>query len=64
MTPPASPRPGTVSSLVASSLPRSAWVQVFVAGWIATLVILAATIWGFIFYAPLTYGTPGLDVAA
>ena len=34
-----------------------------VAGWIATLVILAATIWGFIFYAPLTYGTPGLDVA-
>jgi dolichyl-phosphate-mannose-protein mannosyltransferase len=34
-----------------------------IAGWIATLVILAATIWGFIFYAPLTYGTPGLDVA-
>ncbi|KAJ5458259.1 Glycosyl transferasefamily 39 [Penicillium sp. IBT 31633x] len=33
-----------------------------IAGWIATLVILAATIWGFIFYAPLTYGTPGLDV--
>jgi dolichyl-phosphate-mannose-protein mannosyltransferase len=34
-----------------------------IAGWIATLIILAATIWGFIFYAPLTYGTPGLDVA-
>ncbi|GES58799.1 mannosyltransferase PMTI [Aspergillus terreus] len=34
-----------------------------VAGWIASLVILAATIWGFCFYAPLTYGTPGLDVA-
>ncbi|KAJ5902373.1 hypothetical protein N7495_002901 [Penicillium taxi] len=34
-----------------------------VAAWIATLVILGATIWGFCFYAPLTYGTPGLDVA-
>lgn len=33
------------------------------AGWLATLVILAVTIWGFCFYAPLTYGTPGLDVA-
>ncbi|KAL4737546.1 Dolichyl-phosphate-mannose-protein mannosyltransferase-domain-containing protein [Aspergillus similis] len=34
-----------------------------VAGWIASLTILAATIWGFWFFAPLTYGTPGLDVA-
>ena len=34
-----------------------------VAGWIATLVILGATIYGFWFFAPLTYGTPGLDVA-
>ncbi|KAL4969272.1 dolichyl-phosphate-mannose-protein mannosyltransferase [Aspergillus stella-maris] len=33
------------------------------AGWIASLTILAATIWGFWFFAPLTYGTPGLDVA-
>lgn len=33
-----------------------------IAGWVATLVILAVTIWGFCFYAPLTYGTPGLDV--
>lgn len=33
-----------------------------VAGWIATLVILGATIYGFWFFAPLTYGTPGLDV--
>lgn len=33
------------------------------AGWLATLVILAVTIWCFCFYAPLTYGTPGLDVA-
>lgn len=33
-----------------------------VAGWIATLVILGATFWGFCFYAPITYGTPGLDV--
>lgn len=34
-----------------------------IAGWIATLVILGATFWGFCFFAPLTYGTPGLDVA-
>jgi dolichyl-phosphate-mannose-protein mannosyltransferase len=33
------------------------------AGWFATSIILAATIWGFWFFAPLTYGTPGLDVA-
>ncbi|KAJ6120311.1 hypothetical protein N7523_004591 [Penicillium sp. IBT 18751x] len=32
------------------------------AGWAATAVILGATIWGFCFYAPLTYGLPGLDV--
>jgi len=36
--------------------------QSFIAGWAATIVILAATIYGFWFYAPLTYGTPGLDV--
>ena len=36
--------------------------QSFVAGWLATLVILGITIWGFCFYAPITYGTPGLDV--
>ncbi|KAJ9207469.1 mannosyltransferase PmtI [Paecilomyces variotii] len=35
----------------------------YLAAWIATTVILAATIAGFLFYAPLTYGTPGLDVA-
>lgn len=33
-----------------------------IAGWIATLVILAFTIYGFVYFAPLTYGTPGLDV--
>ena len=33
-----------------------------IAAWIATLVILGATIWGFCFFAPLTFGTPGLDV--
>ncbi|KAJ5180447.1 hypothetical protein N7492_003657 [Penicillium capsulatum] len=32
------------------------------AGWAVTLAILAVTVWGFCFYAPLTYGTPGLDV--
>ena len=30
--------------------------------WIATIVILAAVIWGFAFFFPLTYGWPGLDV--
>lgn len=34
-----------------------------IAAWIATLVILGATIWSFCFFVPLTYGTPGLDVA-
>lgn len=34
-----------------------------IAGWLATLAILGVTFWGFCFYAPLTYGTPGLDVA-
>ncbi|KAL1963856.1 hypothetical protein VTN77DRAFT_7788 [Rasamsonia byssochlamydoides] len=37
--------------------------QSLIAGWSATIVILAATIYGFLFFAPLTYGTPGLDVA-
>ena len=31
--------------------------------WIATGVILTATLWSFLFFAPLTYGSPGLDVA-
>ncbi|KAH6496737.1 hypothetical protein HBI55_088550 [Parastagonospora nodorum] len=31
--------------------------------WIVTGVILAATLWSFLFFAPLTYGSPGLDVA-
>lgn len=30
--------------------------------WIATGVILSATLWCFFFFAPLTYGKPGLDV--
>lgn len=34
----------------------------YLATWIATAVILAATIAGFVYFAPLTYGTPGLDV--
>lgn len=31
--------------------------------WAATLVILAAVLYGFVFFFPLTYGWPGLDVA-
>ncbi|OAL74525.1 mannosyltransferase [Trichophyton violaceum] len=37
--------------------------QSLLAIWAATIAILGATIWGFGFFAPLTYGTPGLDVA-
>ncbi|KAJ5247034.1 hypothetical protein N7468_002017 [Penicillium chermesinum] len=37
-------------------------IKSVIAGWVATLAILAVTIWGFVFFAPLTYGTPGLDV--
>lgn len=37
--------------------------QSAMATWAATMAILSAVIWGFWFYAPLTYGTPGLDVA-
>lgn len=31
--------------------------------WIATGVILAVVFWSFFFFAPLTYGTPGLSVS-
>ncbi|KAI7267977.1 protein O-mannosyl-transferase 1 [Hortaea werneckii] len=31
--------------------------------WAASGVILAVLVWGFLFFAPLTYGKPGLDVA-
>ncbi|KAL5337829.1 Dolichyl-phosphate-mannose-protein mannosyltransferase-domain-containing protein [Aspergillus crustosus] len=37
-------------------------IKSLIAGWVATLTILGATIWGFWFFAPLTYGTPGLDI--
>lgn len=32
------------------------------AAWAATGLVLSVTIWGFWFFAPLTYGTPGLNV--
>jgi dolichyl-phosphate-mannose-protein mannosyltransferase len=32
------------------------------AAWAATVAIYAAVMWGFWFFAPLTYGKPGLDV--
>lgn len=38
--------------------------QSMMATWAATVAILGIVIWGFGFFAPLTYGTPGLDVAA
>lgn len=37
--------------------------QSLLATWAASGVILAVLIWGFMFFAPLTYGKPGLDVA-
>lgn len=36
--------------------------QSLLAMWAATVVILSAVIYGFLFFAPLTYGSPGLDV--
>jgi dolichyl-phosphate-mannose-protein mannosyltransferase len=36
--------------------------QSLLATWAASGVVVAALIWGFLFFAPLTYGTPGLDV--
>ena len=35
--------------------------QSMTATWIATGVILAAVMYGFMFFFPLTYGFPGLD---
>ncbi|KAK5127134.1 hypothetical protein LTR85_008494 [Meristemomyces frigidus] len=36
--------------------------QSLLATWAASAVIVAVLIWGFIFFAPLTYGRPGLSV--
>jgi dolichyl-phosphate-mannose-protein mannosyltransferase len=36
--------------------------QSLLSAWAATAVILAAVIWSFLFFAPLTYGKPGLTV--
>lgn len=36
--------------------------QSYIAIWLATIVLMAATFWSFYVFAPLTYGTPGLDV--
>ena len=36
--------------------------QSLLAAWIAAVVILAAVIWTFFFFAPMTYGKPGLTV--
>lgn len=42
-------------------VPKSA-PQSLVAAWIASAVITVAVIGGWVFFAPLTYGTPGLSV--
>lgn len=36
--------------------------QSLLATWAASGVVVAALVWGFWFFAPLTYGTPGLSV--
>ena len=36
--------------------------QRYLGTWIATGVILAAVLWGWYFFLPLTYGKPGLSV--
>lgn len=36
--------------------------QSLLATWAASAVIVAVLIWGFAFFAPLTYGKPGLNV--
>lgn len=36
--------------------------QSLLGSWIATGVVLAAVAWCFLFFAPLTYGKPGLNV--
>lgn len=36
--------------------------QSLIGSWIATILILAAVFWCFLFFAPLTYGKPGLTV--
>jgi dolichyl-phosphate-mannose-protein mannosyltransferase len=36
--------------------------QSLMGAWIATAVILVAVAWCFVFFAPLTYGKPGLQV--
>lgn len=36
--------------------------QSLLATWAASGVVIAALVWGFWFFAPLTYGTPGLTV--
>lgn len=36
--------------------------QNMLASWAATGVIVSVVVWSFFFFAPLTYGKPGLDV--
>ena len=36
--------------------------QSLLATWAASAVVVAVLIWGFLFFAPLTYGRPGLSV--
>lgn len=67
--------PATASTVASASNPRQGHrrtesrpvrervSQSLIGSWIATVVVLAAVAWCFLFFAPLTYGKPGLDVA-
>ena len=61
---------GTKTAAAATGRPRSMSKpireriagQSLLATWAAAAVIVAVLIWGFLFFAPLTYGRPGLSV--
>ena len=50
----AAPKPRPVRERIGS--------QSLLIAWAATAVIYAAVIWSFLYFAPLTYGNPGLNV--
>jgi dolichyl-phosphate-mannose-protein mannosyltransferase len=66
---PESPPPSTTPAVKGHKRTKSKPVreriaqQSLLGSWIACVVILSVVIWCFWFFAPLTYGKPGLDVA-
>ena len=58
------PAPSTAANIVVNRMPVRQRMrdQSLLAVWAAAAVILAAVVWTFFFFAPLTYGQPSLDV--